>query len=75
MREPTSIRSLTRLAPLTRGTAERSYREAVTFNGSLTQLRRGPVCQRQSGAPLAATNVKTAGSGCKRRDAEALGIT
>ncbi len=44
-------------------------------NGSLTQLRRGPVWQRQSGAPLAATNVKTAGSVCKRRDAEALGIT
>ena len=32
MRELASIRSLTRLAPLTRGTAERSYREAVTFN-------------------------------------------
>ncbi len=34
-------------------------------------LSRGeaPVCQRQSGAPLAATIVKTAGSVCKRRDA------
>jgi len=27
------------------------------------------VRERQSGAPLAATNVKTAGSVCKRRDA------
>ncbi len=42
-------------------------------NGSLTQLRRGPGCERQSGAPLAATNVKTAGSVCKRRDAVRLG--
>jgi hypothetical protein len=42
-------------------------------NGSLTQPRRGPVRQRQSGAPLAATNVKTAGSVCKRRDAVRLG--
>jgi hypothetical protein len=42
-------------------------------NGSLTQPRRGPVRQRQSGAPLAATNVKTAGSVCKRRDAVHLG--
>jgi len=42
-------------------------------NGSLTQPRRGPVGQRQSGAPLAATNVKTAGSVCKRRDAARLG--
>jgi hypothetical protein len=30
------------------------------------------VRQRQSGAPLAATNVKTAGSVCKRRDAVRL---
>jgi hypothetical protein len=44
-----------------------------TPNGSLTQPRRGPVCHRQSGAPLAATNVKTAGSVCKRRDAAHLG--
>ncbi len=29
--------------------------------------------QRQSGAPLAATNVTTAGSVCKRRDAVRLG--
>ncbi len=29
--------------------------------------------QRQSGAPLAATNVKTAGCACKRRDALRLG--
>ena len=38
-------------------------------------LSRGeaPVTQRQSGAPLAATNVKTAGSVCKRRDAMRLG--
>ena len=42
-------------------------------NGSLTQPRRGPVCQRQSGAPLAATNVKMAGSVYKRRDAVRLG--
>ncbi len=28
--------------------------------------------ERQSGAPLAATNVKTAGSVCKRRDAARL---
>ncbi len=42
-------------------------------NGSLTQLRRGPGAERQSGAPLAATNVKTAGSVCKRRDAVRLG--
>jgi len=27
-----------------------------------------PDAERQSGAPLAATNVKTAGSACKRRD-------
>ena len=32
-----------------------------------------PVPQRQSGAPLAATNVKTAGGVCKRRDAVHLG--
>ena len=32
-----------------------------------------PVPQRQSGAPLAATNVKTAGCVCKRRDAVRLG--
>jgi hypothetical protein len=31
------------------------------------------VRERQSGAPLAATNVKTAGSVCKRRDAAHLG--
>ncbi len=31
------------------------------------------MCQRQSGAPLAATNVRTAGGVCKRRDAERLG--
>jgi hypothetical protein len=31
------------------------------------------VRKRQSGAPLAATNVKTAGSVCKRRDAVRLG--
>jgi hypothetical protein len=42
-------------------------------NGSLTQPRRGPGRLRQSGAPLAATNVKTAGSVCKRRDAVRLG--
>ncbi len=41
-------------------------------NGSLTQLRRGPGRQRQSGAPFAATNVKTAGTVCKRRDAVPL---
>jgi hypothetical protein len=42
-------------------------------NGSLTQPRRGPVGQRQSGAPLAATNVEPAGSACKWRDAVRLG--
>jgi hypothetical protein len=31
------------------------------------------VCERQSGAPLAATNVETAGCVCKRRDAVHLG--
>ena len=31
------------------------------------------MCQRQSGAPLAASNVKTAGSVCRRRDAVHLG--
>jgi hypothetical protein len=31
------------------------------------------VRERQSGAPLAATNVKTAGCVCKRRDAVRLG--
>jgi hypothetical protein len=31
------------------------------------------VRERQSGAPLAATNVTTAGSVCKRRDAGRLG--
>jgi hypothetical protein len=37
-------------------------------------LSRGeaPEDQRQSGAPLAATNVQTAGSVCKRRDAVRL---
>ena len=42
-------------------------------NGSLTQPRRGSVRHRQSGAPLAATNVKTAGSVCQRRDAVRVG--
>jgi len=38
-----------------------------------TQARRGPVGVRQSGRPLAATNVQTAGSVCKRHDAVHLG--
>jgi hypothetical protein len=38
-----------------------------------TQARRGPVGVRQSGRPLAATNVQTAGSVCKGHDAVHLG--
>ncbi len=42
-------------------------------NGSEAKLRRGPVCGRQRGATLAATNDLSAGSVCKRRDAVTLG--
>ncbi len=58
-----------------RGERRRTSRgNRVPPNGSLAQPRRGPpVSQRQSGAPLAATSVKTAGSVCKRRDAVRLG--
>ncbi len=56
-----------------RGLWVRATRGRSPPNGSLTQPRRGPARQRQSGAPLAATNVKTAGSACKRRHAVHLG--
>jgi hypothetical protein len=42
-------------------------------NDSEAKLRRGPVCLRQSGATLAATNDLSAGSVCKRRDAVRIG--
>ena len=52
-----------------------AFREASFVGLTDLSLSRGeaPVSQRQSGAPLAASNVKTAGSVCKRRDAARLG--
>jgi hypothetical protein len=69
------LAAATRRAAGVRFLRRRGYREAFNrpSNGSLTQPRRGPVGPRQSGAPLAATNVKTAGCVCKRRDAVRLG--
>ncbi len=50
-------------------------RDELAVHPTDLSLSRGeaPETLRQSGAPLAATNVKTAGSVCKRRDAVRLG--
>ena len=57
----------------TRGLPVFSAAARIRLTDLSLSRREAPVPERQSGAPLAATNVKTAGSVCKRPDAVRLG--